>query len=216
VSTSAFPPADPAPPSPPPVTPTRDSRRRGLLAVGTAAATLVVIGGAAAAVTLQGQHHQASLTRVQAAAAAPTFKAVANVTPPVAASACTAPTVFRYTGTVSATSAGTVRYQWVYSSGKPEPVQSVSFRAAGSVAVAGATVSRKTAGGGWGEIKVISPVARTSDQASYKLLCGSGSASGVSATATVTPAARTTSCDRAAPAFTATGSVTSAKAETVT
>lgn len=197
--------------------PPRDGRRRGLLAAATVAAVaLVAIGGAAAAVTLHGQHHQASLTGVQAAAVAPSFKAVANVTPPVAASTCTASTAFSYTGTVSATTAGTVRYQWVYSSGKPGPVRSVSFRAAGSVAVAGATVKRKTAGGGWGEIKVISPVARTSDQASYKLLCGSGSAGGVSATASVTPAAMTASCDRAVPAFTATGSITSAKAETVT
>jgi hypothetical protein len=144
------------------------------------------------------------------------FKAAANVTPPVAASACAAPKAFSYTGTVSATAPGTVRYQWVYSSGKPGPVRSVSFRAAGSVLVAGATVNRRTPGGGWGEIKLISPVARTSDQASFKLLCGSGSAGGVSAAASVTPAARTASCDRAVPAFTATGSVKSAKAETVT
>lgn len=194
----------------------RDGRRRGLLAAATVAAALVATGGAAAAVTLHGQHHQASLTGAQAAAVAPSFKALANVTPPVAASRCAAPTAFSYTGTVSATTAGTVRYQWVYSSGKPGPVRSVSFRAAGSVAVAGATVKRKTAGGGWGEIKVISPVARTSHQATYKLLCGSGSTGGVSATASVTPAAMTASCDRAVPAFTATGSVKSAKAETVT
>ena len=195
--------------------PPRDGRRRGLLAgAAVAAAALVAIGGAAAAVTLHGRHHQASLTGIQAAA--PSFKAVANVTPPVAASTCSASTAFSYTGTVSAVTAGTVRYQWVYSSGKPGPVRSVSFRAAGSVVVAGATVSRKTAGGGWGEIKVISPVARTSDQASYKLLCGSGSTGGVSATASVTPAARTVSCDQAVPAFTASGSVKSAKAETVT
>jgi putative Ig domain-containing protein len=206
---------DPARVSSRPGAPPRDGRRRRLLAAATvAAAALVAVGGAAAAVTLHGQHRQASLTGVQAAAVAPSFKAVANVTPPVAASTCTASTAFSYTGTVSATTAGTVRYQWVYSSGKPGPVRSVSFRAAGSVAVAGATVKRKTAGGGWGEIKVISPVARTSDQASYKLLCGS--TGGVSVTASVTPAAMTASCDRAVPAFTATGSVKSAKAETVT
>jgi hypothetical protein len=197
--------------------PPRDGRRRGLLAAATVAAVaLVATGGAAAAVTLHGRHHQASLTGVQAAAVAPVFKAAANVTPPVAASACTAPKAFSYTGTVSATAAGAVRYQWIYSSGKPGPVRSVSFRAAGSVLVAGATVNRETPGGGWGEIKVISPVARTSDPASYKLLCGSGSTGGVSATASVTPAARTASCDQALPAFTATGSVKSAKAETVT
>ena len=197
--------------------PSRDGRGRGLLAAATVAAVaLVAIGGTAAAVTLHGRHHQASLTGVQAAVVAPVFEAAANVTPPVAASACTAPSAFSYTGTVSATAAGTVRYQWVYSSGKPGPVQSVSFHAAGRVPVAGATVSRRTAGGGWGEIKLVSPVARTSDRASYKLLCGSGSADGVSATASVTPAARTASCDRTVPAFTATGSVKSAKAETVT
>jgi hypothetical protein len=195
----------------------RGGRGPGLLAVSAVgAAALVAIGGAAAAVTLHGQHHQASPAGVRAAAAAPSFRAVANVTPPVAASACTASTAFSFTGTVSATTAGTVRYQWVYSSGKPGPVTSLSFRAAGSVVVTGATVNRKTAGGGWGAIKVISPVARTSDQASYKLLCGSGSAGGVSARASVTPAARTASCDRAVPSFTATGSVKAARAETVT
>lgn len=117
--------------------PPRDGRRRGLLAAATVAVTaLAAVGGAAAAVTLHGHHHRASPAGVQAAAAAPSFKAVANVTPAVAASTCTASTAFGYAGTVSAATAGTVRYQWVYSSGKPGPVQSVSFRAAGSVMVA--------------------------------------------------------------------------------
>ena len=49
----------------------------------------------------------------------PSFKAVANVTPPVAASKCTTPTSFAYTGTLTATAQGTVKYQWVYSPGSP-------------------------------------------------------------------------------------------------
>jgi hypothetical protein len=88
--------------------------------------------------------------------------------------------------------------------------------AAGDRQVAGETVSTRAAGSGWGEIKVISPVARTSNEAAYKLLCGSGSAGGVTVSAAVQPAARTASCATAPPAFTATGSVRAARAETVT
>lgn len=92
----------------------------------------------------------------------------------------------------------------------------MKFTAAGQRLVTGATVTATRAGGGWGEIKVISPVARTSGKAAYKLLCGGSSAGGVTVAAAVTPAARTASCASAAPSFTAAGSIVASKAESVT
>jgi hypothetical protein len=103
----------------------------------------------------------------------------------------------------------------VYSSGKPGPVQTVSFPGAGDRVVTGEIVKVKKAGGGWAEIKLLSPVAQTSAKASYKLLCG-GSAGGITATTSVQPSARTASCVTTPPAFTASGWITAAKAETVT
>jgi hypothetical protein len=206
-------------------------RKRGTATIALiVAAAVVVIGGVAGAVTLTGgSRNNASLTSSSSshggtapgtapgtASAAPSFTAVANVTPPVAATDCTTPSTFAYSGTLSATAPGTVKYQWVYSSGQPGPVRTVNFTAAGQHLVIGETVTAKTAGGGWGEIKVISPVARISDKAAYKLLCGGSSVGGVTVTAAVTPAARTASCATAAPSFTATGSIEVSKAARVT
>jgi len=161
-------------------------------------------------------HHRASLRgSSQVVSVTSPFKAVATVTPPVAVSTCITPTAFSYSGTLSATAAGTVRYQWIYSSGKPGPVRTVRFATAGHKTVAGATVKSRAAGGGWGEIKIISPAGDRSNKATYKILCG-GSHAGITATAAVQPADRTVSCVTAPPGFTATGSVTVTKAETVT
>jgi hypothetical protein len=189
--------------------------RRPVLAIASiaTAVAVVVIGGVATAVTLKSQNHNtASLSGSHVVS----FKAVANVTPPVAASKCARPTTFTFSGTLSATGPGTVTYRWVYSSAKPGPVQTVRFTSARSKVVTGEVVKSEKAGGGWGEIKMISPVAQTSDRAAYKLLCGGGSVGGISATATVTPAARTASCVTAPPGFTATGSIRASKAERVT
>ena len=191
----------------------RSGRRRVLAVAAIAAAAVVVIGGVAAAVTLNSQNHgTARLTSSHVFS----FKAAASVTPPVAASTCARPTAFTFSGTLSAAGPGMVRYRWVYSSGKPGPVQTVRFTKAGSRAVTGATVKSGKAGGGWGEITVISPVARTSNKALYQLLCGGGSVGGITATATVTPAIRTASCATAPPGFTATGLIRASKAERVT
>ena len=142
--------------------------------------------GVATAVTLKERSHQENLnSSSQAAAITPSFKAVANVTPPVAASKCTTPTSFAYTGTLTATAPGTVKYQWVYSSGKPGPVQTVSFTAAGARTVSGETVKTKKAGSGWAELKILSPAALTSNKASYKLLCGASGTGQISASAFV-------------------------------
>lgn len=193
-------------------------RHGAVVIAAVAAAAVVAIGGVAAAVTLTGKDHRASPASLSAGVrVAPSFQAVADVTPPVAASKCTAATTFSYTGTISATAPGTVKFQWVYSSGKPGPVQTMSFTSAGHKAVAGARVTTAKAGGGWGEIKLLSPAAQASDKAAYKLLCSSGSSiGGVTASATVTPAHRTASCVTAPPSFTVTGSIRAAKAEKVT
>jgi len=192
----------------------RGGRRRVLAIASIAtAAAVVVIGGAATAVSLENQNHNtASLISSHGAP----VKAVATVTPPVAASKCATPTVFTFSGTLSAAAPETVTYRWVYSLGRSGPVETVRFPNAGTKAVTGETVKSEKAGGGWGELTVLSPVAQSSKQAAYQLLCGGRSVGGITATATVTPATRTTSCATAPPGFTATGSIRASRAERVT
>jgi serine/threonine protein kinase len=195
------------------------SRRRKVLAVGAiATAAVVVVAAAATAVTLHGRNHQETVNNSsqQAATITPSLKAVANVAPPVATSKCTTPTSFTYTGTLTATAAGTVKYQWVYSAGKPGPVQTVSFTGAGDKTVSGETVKTKKAGTGWAELKVVSPVTATSNEATYQLMCGSSAAGQISASASVQVPAATGSCPATPPSLTATGAITNAKKGTVT
>ena len=109
-----------------------------------------------------------------------------------------------------------MKYQWVYSSGKPGPVQTVSFTGAGDKTVSGETVKTKKAGSGWAEIKIVSPAALTSNKASYKLLCGASGTGQISASAFVQVPSGTGTCPATPPNLTATGSITSAKAGTVT
>jgi eukaryotic-like serine/threonine-protein kinase len=196
----------------------RGGRRRKAVSIAAiAAAVVVVVGGVATAVTLKERNHQENVSSSsQAAAITPSFKAVANVTPPVAASKCTTPTSFTYAGTLTATAPGTVKYQWVYSSGMPGPVQTLSFTGAGDKLVSGETVKTKKAGSGWAELKIVSPVALTSNKASYKLLCGPSGAGQISASAFVSVPSGTGTCPATPPDLTATGSITSAKAGTVT
>jgi len=189
-------------------------RKRRMLTVATIATAVVVAGGVAAGVTLKVSGHQDAVNQV--ASITPSFKAVANVTPPVTASKCATPASFTYSGTVSATAPGTVKYQWVYSSGKPGPVQTLSFTGAGHEAVTSEIVKTKTAGTGWAEIKMISPLAQTSDKATYKLLCNTPGTSQISVSASVLVPSGTPNCGTAPPALTATGSITSAKAGKVT
>ncbi len=171
------------------------------------------MAAAATAVTLHGRNHQENVSNSsqQAATIAPSLKAVADVTPPVAASKCATPTSFTYTGTLTATTAGTVKYQWVYSTGKPGPVQTVTFPGAGDRTVSGGTVKTEKAGTGWAELKVVSPVTATSNKASYKLLCGGSAAGQISASASVQVPSATGSCPATPPTLTATGSITNAK-----
>ena len=202
-------------------------RKRRLVAIlAVAAGAVVAVGAAATAVTLTGNSHNAgpggsssggsSLSGAsrQLTAATPSYEVMANVTPPVSASRCTTATAFTYSGALTATEPGTVKYQWVYSSGKQGQVRVVRFAAAGRKTVAGDTVRTKNAGGGWAEIKMLSPVHEISDRATYKLLCGT-SADGITAMASVTSPTATT-CGTTPPALTVTGSITAAKAEMVT
>ena len=196
----------------------RGERRRLTVIVAVAAAVVLAAGAATAAVAVTRSHagNPASLNRaLSPMAATPPVTAVADVTPPVAAGSCGQPTAFSYNGTLSAAAPEVVTYRWIYSTGSPGPVQTVRFARAGSKLVAGQTVAARTAGGGWAELQVISPVARTSGKAVYRLLCG-GTVAGITVTAAVTPAARTAGCVPAPPDFTAAGVIRAAKAATVT
>ncbi|HEY1819090.1 MAG TPA: protein kinase [Trebonia sp.] len=189
-------------------------RKRRMLTVASVA-TVAVLALAAVAVAAVKMNHQTVSSSSQAAALTPSFKAVADVTPPVSASKCATTTAFAYSGTLSATAPGTVKYQWVYSAGKPGPVQAASFPGPGRQTVTGETVKSKQAGSGWGEIKLLSPNAGTSDKATYKLLC-SGSAGGITPVASVQVPTSNVACGTTTPTLTATGTITAAKAETVT
>ena len=184
-------------------------KRRAVILVGaTAAAALVAL----AAVALPAMSGKAQLTSLTSAATA----AQVIVSPPVAASNCATQTTFTYSGTVTAVEAGTLTYQWLYSSGKPGPVQTLNFTAAGNRQVRGGTVTTSKAGAGWAELKVLSAIPKTSNKATYRLLCTTAN-SGITLTAAVQPKAQTmSSCAAAPPKLTATGSITTKKAESVT
>lgn len=159
-------------------------RKARIITVASIAAVIVVaLGAVAGAVALKGGGSGGgsanlsgnSTSQTAAANVASSFSAVANVTPPVRVTACTTPSTFAYNATISSTGQGTMKYQWVYSSGKPGPVQTLSFTGAGKKVVTGETLSLTKAGTGWGKINMVSPTAKTLDEASYQLLCnGSG------------------------------------------
>jgi serine/threonine-protein kinase len=192
-------------------------KRRAVTVAAITTVAVVAVAAVATAVTLKEKGHKQNVdSSSQVATITPSFKAVASVTPPVAASKCAAPTSFTYSGTLSATAPGTVKYQWVYSAGQPGPVQSVSFTGAGHKTVSGETVKTKKAGNGWAEIKMISPLAQTSNKASYKLLCNKPGASQVGASASVQVPPSTGTCPATPPNLTATGSISDTKAGAVT
>jgi serine/threonine-protein kinase len=180
---------------------TRRAKRK-ILAFVSVGAVVVVALGAAGAVALS---RQSDNVRLSSSSTAP-FAAQVTVTPPVAASTCTTGTTFTYSGTVTATEPGTVSYQWLYSSGKQGPVQTVSFTAPGHRQVSGGTVKSRAAGSGWAEIKVTSPVASTSDKAAYKLSCKAAAAATASASAQATSSAssRSSASPSASPSKTTT------------
>jgi Protein kinase domain len=185
--------------------------RRKMLAFAMVGTTATVALVALVALALSAMPGKAELTSLSAAASA----AQVIVTPPVAASKCATATTFTYSGTVTATEPGTLSYRWLYSSGKRGPVQTLSFTAAGHRQVSGGNVNARSAGEGWAEIQVLSAIAKTSNKATYQLLCSSGN-SGLVLSASVRPKAQTVySCAAAPPSLTAIGSIKSKKAESV-
>jgi hypothetical protein len=191
-------------------TATRLARRRRMnfALVGTTATVALVVLAAVALSAMSGKAQPSSLSAAASAAQV-------IVTPPVAASKCATSTTFTYSGTVTATQPGTLSYQWLYSSGKKGPLQTLSFTAPGHRQVSGGSVKASTAGQGWAEIKVLSATAKTSNKATYRLLCSTAN-SAIALSASVQPAAQTmSSCAAAAPSLTATGSIRSKKAESV-
>ena len=185
-------------------------KRRNFVLVGTSAVVTLVALAALALSAMSGKAQPSSLTTVAV------MSAQVIVTPPVAASTCATSTTFTYSGTVTNTGPGKLSYRWVYSSGKPGPVQTLNFAVPGHRQVSGGTVAVGKAGSGWAEIKVLSGIAKTSNQATYRLLCTSAK-SGLVLSASVRPKAQTVySCAAAAPSLTAVGSIKAKKAESVT
>jgi eukaryotic-like serine/threonine-protein kinase len=196
-------------------TATRLARRRlvTFALAGSAAVVAVVVLGAAAVSAMSGsaKPQLASLSALSAAASS----AQVIVTPPVSASTCASSTTFTYSGTVTATQPGILSYRWLYSTGKQGPVETLKFTAPGNAQVSGGTVEASKAGQGWAEIKVLSAIPKTSNQATYQLLCTAAS-SGLVLSASVQPNAQTvSSCADAPPILTADGSIKAKKAESV-
>jgi len=191
---------------------TRLARRKILAFVSVAAVAIVALVAAGAVVLSKTSGHQIQLSGVSASA----VDAAIAVTPPVAASKCATPTTFTFTGSITDLEPGPVSYQWLYSSGKPGPVQTLNFTAAGQQQVSGGTVTTSTAGDGWAQLKVLlNPGTKTSDKATYQLLCSTAN-SDIAVSATVKPAAQNfSSCSAPHPTLTATGSITSKNAGTV-
>jgi hypothetical protein len=194
-------------------TATRLARRRlmSVALIGAAATVALVVLVAAALSAMSKAGDNAQLASLSAAATG--TQVIAS--PPVAASRCATPTAFTFSGTVTATQPGTLTYQWLYSSGKQGPVQTLSFPAPGNDQVSGGTIEATKPGAGWAEIKVLSAPPETSDRATYQLLCTTAN-SGLALSASVQPNAQTvSSCAFAPPVLTARGSIKANKAESV-
>ena len=191
---------------------TRLARRKMLTFVSVAAVAVVAAGGAGAVVLSKTSSAQVQLNSVSATA----VDAQIAVTPPVVTSKCATPTTFTFTGSISDSQPGPLSYQWLYSSGKQGPVQTLNFTTAGQHQVSGGTVTTSTAGNGWAQLKLLlNPGSTTSDQATYQLLCSTAN-SDIAVSTTVKPAAQTfSSCSAPHPTLTATGTITSKNAGTV-
>jgi serine/threonine-protein kinase len=187
--------------------------RRKMLAFGSAAAVATIVLLAAGAVALsKTSGNQVQLNSVSATA----VDAQITVTPPVVTSKCAKPTTFTFTGSITDAQPGPLSYQWLYSSGKQGPVQTLNFTAAGQRKVSGGAVTTSTAGEGWAQLKLLlNPGSETSDKATYQLLCSTAN-SDIALSATVKPAAQNfSSCSAPHPTLTATGTITSKNPGTV-
>jgi eukaryotic-like serine/threonine-protein kinase len=191
---------------------TRLARRKMLTFVSVAAVAVVALLAAGAVVLPKTSGDQVQLNSVSATA----VDAQITVTPPVVASKCTTPTTFTFTGSINDSQPGPLSYQWLYSSGKQGPVQTLNFTTAGQRRVSGGTVTTSTAGDGWAQLRLLlNPGTMTSDKTTYQLLCSSAN-SDIAVSATVKPAAQTfSSCSAPHPTLTVTGTITSKNAGTV-
>ena len=191
---------------------TRLARRKMLTFMSVAAIAMVALVAAGAVVLSKTSGDQVQLNTVSATA----VDAQITVTPPVVTSKCATPTTFTFTGSISDSQPGPLSYQWLYSSGKQGPVQTLNFTTTGQQQVSGGTVTTSTAGNGWAQLKLLlNPGTATSDQATYQLLCSSAN-SDIAVSAAVKPAAQTfSSCSAPHPTLTATGTITSKNAGTV-
>ena len=143
---------------------TRLARRKMVAFVSVAAVAVVALVGAGAVVLSKTSGNQIQLSSVSAAAVGSAI----TVGPPVAVSKCATPTTFTFTGSITDQQPGPVSYQWLYSSGKPGPVQTLNFTAAGQQQVSGGAVTTSTAGDGWAQLKLLlNPGTKASNKATY-------------------------------------------------
>ena len=191
---------------------TRLARRKMLTFVSAAAVAMLVLLGTGAVVLVKMSGDQIQLSSVSA----DSVDASISVTPPVTVSKCTTPTKFTFTGSIRDLETGPISYQWLYSTGKAGPVQTLNFAVAGQQQVSGGTVTTSTAGDGWAQLKVLlNPGTKTSGKAAYSLLCSSAN-SDITVAAAMKPAALNfSSCSAPHPTLTATGTITSKNAGTV-
>jgi hypothetical protein len=191
---------------------TRLAQRKMLAFVSVVAVAMVALVAAGAVVLFKTSGNQIQLSSVSADA----VDSAITVTPPVAASKCTTPTTFTFTGSVTDLQPGPVSYQWLYSSGKQGPVRTLNFTTPGQLQVSGGTVTTSTAGDGWAQLKLLlNPGTKTSDKATYQLLCSTAN-SDIAVSATVKPAALNfSSCSAPHPTLTVTGTIKSKNAGTV-
>jgi serine/threonine-protein kinase len=191
---------------------TRLARRKMLTFVSVAAVAVVALLAVGAVMLPKTSGDQVQLNSVSATA----VDAQITVTPPVVASKCATPTTFTFTGSITDSQPGPLSYQWLYSSGKQGPVQTLNFTAAGQRQVSGGTVTTSTAGDGWAQLRLLlNPGTMTSAKTTYQLVCSSAN-SDIAVSATVKPAAQTfSSCSAPHPTLTVTGTIKSKNAGTV-
>ena len=193
---------------------TRRARRK-LVVLGSVAALIVVAAAGTGAVLLP----KKSGVQLQSVSKVSAEQLSTQISPtnPVVAAKCTTPTTFTFTGTITYLQPGEVSYQWVYSSGRADPVQTLNFVQPGALTVTDGSVATSTAGNGWAQLKVLlNPGAKVSNRAAYSLLCSTAN-SDISLSVHMTPAAQSyASCSVPRPAVTALGNITSKNAGVVT
>jgi len=190
----------------------RLARRKMLTFLSVVGAAMIVLLAAGAVVLTKKSHDPVPVIPVSATE----VSAQISGTPPVVVSKCSAPTTFTFTGSITDLQPGPISYQWQYSSGKLGPVQTLSFATAGQQSVTSGAVTTSTAGDGWAQLKLLlNPGTKTSNQASYSLLCTSAN-SDITVSASIAPASLSySSCSAPHPTLTATGTITSKNAGTV-